>query len=165
MQKNMKKKETKSRLSLGTRTHTRACSHEVDVQAFGFIYETALIKKEKLESCLVSTFQFFHLKVPFLAATAAFFIIFRFSLSSTIQFNDTVLHIPRLLCNFFRHFFRFLSQICVLLAQTKDKEVEISICSECVINIFPLIKFTVFFSLILLLPFSSFECSFAIGKS
>lgn len=49
-----------------------------------------------------------------------------------------------------RNFLIFLSLMYRFLAQTKDKEVEISICSEYIINIFPWIKF-IFLKVVLLL--------------
>lgn len=136
--------------------------------SFRFIYSNG-INQEKLESCLVFIFQFFHLNFPPLV----FFPL-------AIQFSqDTVfLHIHRLLCISFGYFFLlhefifadlffsihffffvrsllvrnfliFLSLMYRFLAQTKDKEVY-SICSEYIINIFPWIKF-IFFKVVLLL--------------
>lgn len=128
----------------------------------GFAYETALIRKENLESCLVFTFQFFHLDLPLLVRLLFYFYFFFFIPLHT-QFNtlymryDMALHILRLLCNFFFSFATiFRSYFCALLARTIDKkEVGISICSEYVINIFPWIKFM----LLLLFFFSLFFCS------
>lgn len=114
------------------------------------------INQEKLESYLVFIFQFFHLNFPaacFLPLPIQFAtlkILYFFYIHGLLRnFSFSSIWICRVffVAQFFDFYFFFFPYMCIFLARTKDKEVEISICSEYVINIFPWIKFVFFLSL------------------
>lgn len=99
------------------REHSRVLTNSNEEHGFFFCvfaYETALIRKQNLESCLVFTFQFFHLDFSVVS-----FGVFGFPFASSISIhttydairNDMALHILRLLCNFFCQFFFLLVAI------------------------------------------------------